>query len=139
MGVAIVYEDILAQVQMNLTKEPFDKIPTQKDCALCSFESELTDYALQLIADYSSDVEFQNAYRSSNGLCFPHMRSLCERLTGESLTFILHEQTRMLSTLTTHLSEFQRKNDHRFSNERITQDEATAWQRAVRFMVGETG
>jgi hypothetical protein len=139
MGVAIVYEDILAQVQMNLTKEPLDKIPTQEDCALCSFESELTDYALQLSADYCSDEEFQNAYTNSNGLCFPHMHSLCERLTGEPLTFMLHEQARKLSTLRTHLSEFQRKNDHRFNDEHITHDEATAWQKAVTFMVGEIG
>jgi hypothetical protein len=137
MGVAIVYEDLLAQVQTILVRTPHENIPEQNNCALCLFESELVDYALQLVADYCNDAEFQNAYINSDGLCFPHMRSLCERLTGESLTFILHEQERKLSTLTTHLSEFERKNDYRFNDERITQDEANAWQRAVRFMAGE--
>ncbi|MGA9407876.1 MAG: DUF6062 family protein [Bacteroidota bacterium] len=139
MGIAIVYEDLLTQVEMNLTKEPFDTIPIQNNCALCSFESELTDYALQLIADYCNDAEFQKAYANSHGLCFPHMRPLCERLSGEGLTFILEEHDRKLSTLVVHLSEFQRKNDHRFSEEGITPDEANAWQRAVKFMIGETG
>jgi hypothetical protein len=138
MGVAIVYEDLLAQVQTNLTKEPFGKIPQHSNCALCSFETELVDYALQLVADYCNDTEFQNAYANSDGLCFPHMRSLCQRLSGESLTFILHEQERKLSTLTSHLSEFERKNDYRFNDEHITEEEAKAWQNAVRFMVGET-
>ncbi len=139
MGIAIVYEDLLAQAQMNLTKEPFDQIPIQNNCALCSFESELTDYALQLIADYCNDAEFQRAYTNSYGLCFPHMRSLCERLSGEALTFILEEHSRKLSTLAVQLSEFQRKNDHQFNEENITQDEANAWQKAVKFMTGESG
>ncbi len=138
MGVAIVYEDILAQVQTILRKTPHENIPEQNDCALCLFESELVDYALQLIGDYCNDAEFQNAYTNSDGLCFPHMRSLCERLSGDSLKFVLNDHQRKLSALATHLSEFQRKNDYRFNDEHITEEEAKAWQKAVRFMVGET-
>jgi len=139
MGVAIVYEDLVEQVRVNLTKDPFENILEQNHCALCSFESELSDYAFRLIADYCNDPEFQNTYEKSRGLCFPHMRSLCERLDGNALKFILYEHERKLSILSTHLVEFQRKSTSQFSSEHITQEEARSWQMAARFMAGDMG
>lgn len=138
MGVAIVYEDLLAQVQVNLAQETLDKVPEHNNCALCSFESELSDYALQLIADYCDDPEFQSSYSRSDGLCFPHLRALCHRLSAKSLTFFLAQASRKLSILRQHLSAFQRKNDYRFAHEEVSADEAHAGQRAVRFMTGSS-
>jgi Family of unknown function (DUF6062) len=137
LGAAIVYEDLLAQAQSLVMEEPFKNIPQQEHCRLCSFESELTDYAIQLVADYCDDSEFQNAYADSDGLCFPHVRLLCSRLNGDALKFILSEEGRKLSLLERRLSGLRRKNDYRFNDEQVTNEEANSWHRAMHFMAGD--
>lgn len=137
MGVALVYDDILSGVKETLRREPLQPVPQQKNCSLCELEDELQSYAIQLLADYCTDHEFQRAYSASSGVCFPHLLLLCEKLSGSGMEYLLAEHDKKLLTLRNQLEEFQRKNNYRFRHEPMTAAEKTSWKRAVTFMVGE--
>ena len=139
MEVGIVYEDLLAQVQLRLSIDAPEDVPVPKECSLCEFESNIEDYALQLAADYCTDPEFQKAYDPSQGVCFPHLRMLIERSepNAQEYLFTTHEQK--LPALLLNLDGFIRKQDYRFHGEPYTDAEAQSWRHAVHFFVGDMG
>jgi hypothetical protein len=135
MGIAIVYEDILSQVQSALHDESV--VRQRGDCPLCAIEADVESYGAQLIADYLGDDEFQKAFEESSGVCLPHLRSIGSRVDGEKKRFLFEAERKILDRLDGQLSEFIRKHDYRYTKEKINQQEAASWQRAVRFTVGE--
>ena len=135
MGVAVVYEDLLAEVEKRLEKQ--DGVPIPSNCPLCSLEKELEEYAVQLVADYCGDREFQRHYEASGGVCLPHLGSIAAKLQGDGGRFLFAAQKQILDRLLAHLHEFIRKQDHRYSKEATTEAEASSSKRAVHFLVGE--
>jgi len=135
MGIAIVYEDILALAQAALHDE--SSVLQRGDCPLCAMEQDIESYGAQLIADYCGDRDFQEAFETSAGVCLPHLQLVDSRLDGDRAKFFRSAEHNILTKLEGHLNEFIRKHDYRFSNEKISQEEAASWQRAVRFTVGE--
>ena len=135
MGIAVVYEDLLAEVEKRLEKQ--DGVPIPSNCPLCSIENELEEYAVQLVADYCGDQEFQRHYVASDGVCLPHLGSIAAKLQGDGGKFLFAAQKQILGRLLAQLNEFIRKHDHRYSKEAMTAAEASSWKRAVHFLVGE--
>jgi len=134
MGVAIVLEDLLALVQEKMRTN--ETVPPVAECPLCRLQKDISDYAVQLIADYCQDNEFQEHYDSSTGVCLPHLREILRLLDGEGKTFIISSHERKLDHALGHLREFIRKHDYRFLHEKITPEEAESWKNAVEFVVG---
>ena len=135
MAVAVVYEDLLGQVEMRFEKR--DGIPIPSNCPLCSLETEFEEYAVQLVADYCSDQEFQRQYLASDGVCLPHLRLITAKLRGDRGKFLFAAQKQILDRLLAQLHELIRKQDHRFLKEAMSEAEASSWKRAVHFLVGE--
>ena len=134
MGVAIVLEDLLALVEENIITRAF--VLLVGDCPLCRLQKDIKAYAIQLIADYCHDSEFQEHYESSTGVCLPHLREILHHLDGEGRKFIIASHERKLDFKLGSLGEFIRKHDYRFAHERITPEEAESWRNAVEFVVG---
>jgi hypothetical protein len=135
MGVAVVYEDLLGQVDMRLEKQGVVPIPS--NCPLCSIETDLEEYAVHLVADYSDDQEFQRHYLASDGICLPHLQLITAKLEAERAQFLFTAQKQNLDRLLAEVHEFIRKQDHRYSMETMTEAEASSWKRAVQFFVGD--
>jgi len=134
MGIAVVYEDLLALVQEHLRQRR--AVPLISGCPLCRLQQDLEAYAVQLIADYCHDSEFQNAYELSAGVCLPHLKGLLQLLDTDARNFITHSHQKKLGTLLMHLQEFIRKHDYRFSREKLTEHEAASGMSAVTMVVG---
>jgi len=134
MGIAVVYEDILARVQAKLDD---GSIILRGTCPLCAMEDDIGSYGTQLVADYCGDGEFQRVFEASAGVCLPHLRQIDSKIDGERANFFREAQRTIIARLNGQLSEFIRRNDYRYSKEKINQQDATSWQRAVRFTVGE--
>ena len=135
MGVAVVYEDLLGQVDKRLGTQ--DGIPIPLNCPLCSLETELEEYAVQLIADYCGDEEFQRQYLASEGVCLSHFQMITEKVEGDGAEFLFVAQKQIVDRLLVQLHEFIRKQDHRYSKEATTEAEASSSKRTIQFLVGD--
>jgi len=133
MGIGMVYEDLLEQARMHLSSETVEEVPAQKNCPLCDLEKEIEEYAIRLVADYSADAEFQQAYNKAQGACLPHLRMLLEKSERSGREYLFSAHERKLSTLLSHLNEFIRKQDYRFRDEGCSDEEVSSWKRAVYF------
>jgi len=133
MGIAIVYEDLLALVQANMQAK--NGLPIVSGCPLCRLQEDVEAYAVQVIADYCNGAEFQNHYEASSGVCLPHLRKVLRLLQGDARKFFIESHLTKLETQLGHLQEFIRKHDYRFTHEKMTEEEKTSPRSAVRFVV----
>jgi hypothetical protein len=144
LGIAILYEDILAQVvewhmAPKATRLGSDSPALHSEqCPACNLEHEIEAYAAQLVADYLHDNEFQKQFRRSSGVCLPHLRAIAAKTKNDSARrFLFEAAVNHLSRTEHDIQELIRKNDYRFAGEKITKEEAASWQRAVHFFIGE--
>jgi len=134
MGIAVIYEDLLARVQEHVRTN--HEVPVVLGCPLCRLQGDVDSYAVQIIADYCNDEEFQSRYAASTGVCLPHLYSVLGLLRGDARSFLVATHVRTLATLIDHLGEFIRKHDYRFTHETMTDAESISPQNAVRFVSG---
>ena len=134
MGVAVVYKDLLDIVQSRLTTT--GRVGPTGICPLCIIQLDIESYALQLLADYAHDEDFQRHYEEAQGLCVGHLHAALRVAHGEASEFLAQSHERKLNRLMADLDEFIRKHDYRFAGETMTEAEAHSWQRAVRSIVG---
>jgi hypothetical protein len=106
-------------------------------CPVCSFDAQFTVYYLREMIRSISEQEFEEGYRSSSGLCIPHMQMLIGTFWDHpNLPAILELQSSKLDALSKELKEFIRKHDYRFKDEpRGT--EFDSWRRAVEQFAGK--
>ncbi len=135
MGVAVVYNELLEIVEKKL--EAGGEVPIPLDCMMCDIESDLQDYACQLIADHSGDQEFRTQFLSSGGVCIPHMRSIAAKINGDGPRFFFAAQKQILQRERAYLHDFIKKHDYKSSREVISEREGSSWKRAVHLLVGE--
>ncbi|NJN81394.1 MAG: hypothetical protein HC802_03340 [Caldilineaceae bacterium] len=80
--------------------------------------------------------ELDEAFRGSDGLCLTHLGNTLARARSRSAAAALVDAQRsVLQRLDGELSEFIRKNDHRFRHERFGAEE-DAWLRALETVSG---
>ena len=127
-------EDLLALVQEYMRMQK--TAPVVSGCLLCRLQEDTEAYAVHLIADYCNDKEFQDRYQASSGVCLPHPREIMRLVQGNARSFIVESHTKKLETQLSHLQEFIRKHDYRYTNENMSEEEATSPRNAVRFVVG---
>ncbi len=137
MGIAIVYEDLL-----HIHQEAFNEgriISASERCPLCSLQQDIESYALQLVADYCDDQEFQQHYERAGGVCLPHLQEILLMTQGTAHEFLVQSHVGKIQQMTEELDEFIRKHDYRFKDEAMTEGESHSWQYAVRFVTGSSG
>ena len=89
-----------------------------------------------LVDFFPEDERLYNAIKESGGLCVPHLRRALELVRDEATFAALVEMTRKkLIKLSADLSEFIRKHDHRYKNEKF-EGEGDSWQQAITQIIG---
>lgn len=167
LGIAIVHRDILNTLRARLDEEVYNKerrtslraavagalspqpttgseevrhLPPKAVCPACErkMEAEHLAFASLLEALDKKDQPMRSALEISDGFCIPHLRHALN-FAGSQQTFdALVELTKVqLSTLIDDLDEFIRKNDHRFREEKISDEERDSWQRALQRTSGK--
>ena len=125
----------------NAVRRLKDNFCAEGKCPLCNMveESEMT--YIKSFAEYMiHDAEFRNRFEEKSFLCIPHMKKLTE-YCSDFLTIkeIMRMQLEKIRKLSADLNEIKRKADYRYSSEPMSDDEKTAWIKAVRHWVGEPG
>ncbi len=106
-------------------------------CPACVQQAAGEKRALHVLLEHLQQ-DLDEPLRSAGGLCLPHLQDALEECRQPEIAAALIQiQQAVWQDLGTHLSEFIRKNDHRFQGEKITEGERAAVDRAVAALTGE--
>lgn len=118
-----------------------DSFFPEKNCPICEMVAENENVYILSFGDYiESDTEFQRKFQENVFLCMPHLIRLLENYEGIStIREVIKVQVKKMSKLLNSLNEIKRKSDYRYAAESMSNEEKTAWIKAVKQYVGEPG
>ncbi|HXD10066.1 MAG TPA: DUF6062 family protein [Anaerolineales bacterium] len=152
LGASIIYEHLVKVVLREFPKQAsniqpkelsrkFDELTSASEglgeCLACKRRQEVVQYTLHQIGISLNDAALREALDKSDGFCFPHLSQLfLEIQKPADADFLLTLTRSKLEKRQSEMAEVIRKNDHRFSSEQITLDEALAWKKAMVMLSG---
>jgi hypothetical protein len=135
-GLSIIYEDLLSGV---LASSERDESPPNSTgmCPACVQEHVTEENVLQVTLNFLDEPEFQDGLRNAQPFCLNHSNKLIGlEKRKDRRAALLRSQCEKLRSLHHNLKEFIRKHDHRYQHEKIGEDEAISWRRAIQYFVG---
>jgi len=136
-GVAIIYQDILMQVDAALKEGAAPEI--RGECPACSAEREGSESYLNVMMAFLGDEELKTALLRSDGLCLDHISHCVDKAGKEGLPlWFVSLHSDRLRRHRHDLSESLRKQDVQFKHETLTKAEERACENAIDFLVGMT-
>jgi len=152
LGASIIYEHLVKVVLREYPKQSSNTQPKELsrkfnnlvsasdglgDCLACNRRDEAVIYTLRQIGISLDNAILRDALEKSDGFCFPHLSQLfLEIQKPAEVDFLLALTESKLKTRQSEMAEVIRKNDHRFHSEKITEDEALAWKKAMVMLSG---
>lgn len=136
---AILYHDFMHNVTENIgSRKNRTRYDRHDGCFFCeNVKRNDSDY-VNAFAEFFSNEQFKEKYKNDAVLCVPHLTAVrnlkFKGKTAEEITEITLEKYRHLNE---NLSEIKRKNDYRYTDEEWTEEEKTAWQKAVDIFNGK--
>jgi hypothetical protein len=150
LGTALIYRDVvntLAKVLHEETAAPRSwrghrralaaRLAPTTGCPACTMEQDAQHRAAKTLLKHLHSAEIASAYAAAGGLCLPHFQIVLAHAGEEAARVLAQWQEGALSHLRNELDELIRKHDYRFQGEKMTDEEAASWQRAVAAAVGE--
>jgi len=154
LGASIIYENIVKILLREFPSPSSSASPNPKEsarrisgfmntaknngtCPACRQRDAIITHTLQEMSAALGDEKLQAALQESDGLCFPHLSQLLERLEKPEDAAFLVELTRSkLIARQSEMAEVIRKNDYRSGSEKITREEAIAWKKIMCMVSG---
>ena len=150
-GQAIVYDDLMKIVLGNLkeigkdvsVKDLLKKLGSTKSpnkiCIFCKGEKDVEDRYISVFWENFDDPEFSFQYKSSFGLCLPHLELALKKCKSKKFgKELIDIEAVKISGLIAELKEFMRKHDYRFSKEKFGK-EGDSWVRVIEKFIGKDG
>lgn len=150
-GQAIVYSDLMNMLLKRIEKigrslsikEALKRISPavskQECCIFCKQEKDTEERYIAVFWENFDDPEFNINYKTSFGLCIPHIASALKKCKSKKFSKELIDiEKGKLSALLEESKEFMRKHDYRFSQERFGK-EGDSWIRAIEKIIGKEG
>lgn len=135
LGIAIIYNRLLEDFLEILNTGSFKKFLERQNCPVCSLIENQTDQSIKTFLTYFDDQEFREKFEETNGLCSYHLiKLLISSKLKEQKIYYLNFHKNKINDLKKHLSELIRKNDYRYANEIISDEETESWIRALKFL-----
>ena len=154
LGASIIYENIV-KVLLREFPNPSSSMPTNPKeaarlisgflstaenngtCVACEQRDAIIKHTLQEMSRALGDDKLQSALQGSDGLCFPHLSQLLERLEKpDDVIFLLNLTRNKLETRQLEMAEVIRKSDYQARSEGITHEEALAWKKSMCMVSG---
>jgi Family of unknown function (DUF6062) len=161
LAIALIYQDLLDRVrdpltatQRELARRPrvrgwrrllrrAELLPlvraraARQRCTLCRLLKSTEASYLHTLLDSIEEAEFDGAYRTSAGVCLPHLGlALASYPAHRGADALVAGTLGMLDQLATELRGFVEKHDYR-AQAPFSDEEAAAWTKAVGFLVGD--
>lgn len=90
----------------------------------------------------SEENEVHRTYLASDGLCMPHLRAAVDLYAARfptALQILLDDAVQRLESQSKHMKEYIRKANWSYRDEKVTEDEDTAWRKTLGFFTGYAG
>lgn len=150
LGVATIYEHLTEELRQQIQRALLSSSPLaaakllrpQRRCPLCehaeSWERDTLAGLLRALENSQTQREAQQLYEQTGGLCLPHLRQALLVTNDQNVaTFLLQDSDARLKRLQSNLAEFCRKNDYRFHDEPMSDDEKRSWLQVIETFVGK--
>lgn len=142
LGASIIYENIVKKLLRELPEQ--SKVDDVKkassksiNCPACERRDSVFDRSMLALSKSLGDEKMRSSLSESDGLCFPHLIHVVEQTKNvEDADFLLSLTKEKLATRQFEMAEVIRKNDHQFQDEKISQEEATAWKKVMCMIMG---
>jgi hypothetical protein len=152
LGLAIIAEDLLEHVRGDVERHAAEiagarrrkratapAIRATAPCVVCQIAGRTTaSYLRELCREDRVPEIGEMALDGAPHLCLPHVNvGLGEARSKDEARRLIEIYRAGEATLRRQLAEFIRKRDYRFQDERTTTEEADAYARAMRLLVGD--
>jgi len=143
-GASIIFKDITRELIKKLDKlsrlslkELKKNMITDNNCPACiRQQSYENNYYSELLGNLENE-DFFNKFLESDGLCFHHLLFLLKMMKNSTTrNKIIENQKLKLSKISKNLEAFIEKHGYQ-NKEKITPDEANAFEKALRKMIGD--
>lgn len=132
---ALIYHDLLERAVRYVRETPprkrKERYQGHPSCLFCRQAEASEHIYVESFMDAFRDDEFKVRYTDGGLLCVPHLEMMKNDGKHGNAGEIIEVTTEKYEALLHQLSEIRRKNDYRFAGEPWTEQEKTAWQRAV--------
>lgn len=158
LGLAIIYQDILATVREQLRagataprlpgrgllrraakpgKGAAQRITAASACPACAVRDEMATAGLASLLHNIHNADLTPVFARSDALCLPHLRrALAQAADAPAIEALVKRQVQAMAALDAELAEFIRKHDYRFRQEAMGA-ERDSWKRAIDMVVGQ--
>lgn len=135
LGIAIIYDSLLNDFLEIVNSDAYKKYLKRNNCPICNLIEIQTNQSIKILLDYFNDQEFREKFEQTSGLCAYHLIKLLQSSDKrEQKKYYLTFHQNKIKDLKKHLSELIRKNNYRFTNEKIFDEEAVSWVKALKFL-----
>lgn len=112
-------------------------------CPACQAGDNAAANSLHVLCEeLLNDGDVRAAYLASSGLCLAHLRLTRETHAGrftQSVTLLIDDAVRRLEKQSVDMTEFIRKSNWSYRDEKLSEDEDTAWRKTLGFFTGLPG
>ena len=87
-------------------------------------------------------LDVRDTYLTSDGLCLPHLRRAIEWHSArfpQAVQLVIDETVQRLESQSKDMKEYIRKNNWTYRDEKLTEEEDTAWRKTLGFFTGYPG
>jgi hypothetical protein len=137
LSVQRIQETLDAQKPATATADLVGQLEPRRACPACQLEEKMEGiYLGTLVENLTGDEGLLDGFKSSAGLCLPHLRrALAMTRDREAFDALVGAQQAIWGQLEADLGEFIRKSDYRFHEESLG-EEGNAWLRAIAAVSG---
>jgi hypothetical protein len=112
-------------------------------CPACQAGNNAANNGLHTLCDeLQKEGDVRTGYLASAGLCLTHLRTAVEQHSARyprSVNLMIDEAVRRLEGQSRHMKEYIRKNNWTYREEKLTEEEDTAWRKTLTFFTGIAG
>ena len=123
-------------------------LPPRGKCPACQAGDNGADNSLHVLceeiqkASAGGNVDVRDTYLTSDGLCLPHLRRAIEWHSArfpQAVQLVIDETVQRLESQSKDMKEYIRKNNWTYRDEKLTEEEDTAWRKTLGFFTGYPG
>lgn len=115
-------------------------------CPACTSEANAASNSLHVLCEelerQHKEGDVRDHYLASDGICLAHIRDASEQHAArfpKAVALLIDDTVRRLESQSRDMKEYIRKNNWTYRDEKLTEDEDTAWRKTLAFFTGLPG
>jgi hypothetical protein len=113
-----------------------DQLEPLAECLACATLRRSQDSHVAALGEHINDRRLSEAYRTSDGLCLPHFRSVLRAAPGVNVETLVAIQSAHWVKLKAELQRFADKYDINHADDAMGAQEGDSWRRALTLLAG---